>query len=75
MVTFEEKRQKAEFLADKARALGFTQAGFLVRDSYGGQVFSEGKIGELLADYRAGDLVSIDVLLSLGRGKVRVEEA
>ena len=73
MITLEEKRAKAESLADKARALGFTQTGFLVRDVYGQEVFAEGKIGELLGNYRAGDLVTIDVLLNLGRSKVRVE--
>ena len=65
MITLEEKRQKAESLADKARALGFTQTGFLVRDSYGQEVFAEEKIGELLGNYRAGDLVTIDVLLNV----------
>ena len=74
MTTLEEKRDKAECLARKARALGFSQAGFLVRDAYGQTVFTEGKIGDLLGQYRGGDLVSVDVLLNLGRAKVRVEE-
>jgi hypothetical protein len=73
MITLEEKRAKAESLADKARVLGFTQTGFLVRDVYGQEVFAEGKIGELLGNYQTGDLVTIDVLLNLGRSKVRVE--
>jgi hypothetical protein len=73
MITLEEKREKAECLARKARALGFTRTGFLVRDAYGQAVFTEGKIGELLHQYRAGDLVTIEVLLNLGRSKIRVE--
>jgi hypothetical protein len=73
-MTLWEKRDRAEILADKARALGFRQTGFLLRDSYGQQIFAEGKIAELLSAYRGGDLVSIDVLLNLGRTKVRVEE-
>jgi hypothetical protein len=73
MNTLQEKREKAECLARKARALGFTRTGFLVRDAYGHEVFTEGKIEELLGNYRAGDLVTIDVLLNLGRSKVKVE--
>ena len=75
MLTLEEKREKAESLARKARALGFTRTGFLVRDSYGQEVFAEGKLEKLLGNYRAGDLVTIEVLLNLGRSKVRVEAA
>ena len=74
-MTLTEKREKAEALATKARKLGFKRVGFLLRDSYGQEVFSEGKIEKLLEEYRAGDLVSIDVLLNLGRSKVRVQEA
>jgi hypothetical protein len=62
-------------VARKARALGFSQAGFLLRDAYGMEVFTEGKLDELLGQYREGDLVTVDVLLNLGRSKVRVQEA
>ena len=73
MQTLEEKREIAEALASKARDLGFNRVGFLVRDSYGGSVFTETKLEDLLGQYRSGDLVTITTLLDLGRTKVRVE--
>jgi hypothetical protein len=74
-MTLEEHRQKAERVAQKARALGFTQAGFLLRDSCGHEVFAERKLDELLGQYRAGDKITVAVLLNLGRSKVRIQEA
>lgn len=74
-MTLQERREKAESIARKARRLGFRGVGFCIMDSYGRQIFTEGKLDELLAQYRDGDLVSIDTLLSLGRSKVKVQEA
>ena len=73
METLEQKREVAEALAGRAQDLGFIRTGFLVRDSYGGEVFTEDKLEDLLSQYRAGDLVTISCLLDLGRTKVRVE--
>ena len=70
----EEKRARAQCLADKAKRLGFRQVGFLIRDAYGQSIFSEEKIDKLLEQYRENDLVSVDVLLSLGRAKALVQE-
>jgi hypothetical protein len=74
-MTLRERREKAEAVAQQARELGFTSAGFLLRDSYRREVFTESKLEDLLSTYCPGDLVTIDILLDLGRGKAKVEAA
>ena len=71
---FEEKRARAQCLADKAKRLGFRQVGFLIRDAYGQSIFSKKRSTSCSSSPRENDLVSVDVLLSLGRAKALVQE-